>query len=153
MLRLIALSVLIPALFLVVVDAKAQATAHKKTRPAVCKTRECAIRVARKKCSQRKPIPCIKRAALHYRVAFTMLVRKARCETAGTFNPYAVLGRPFNPRPISVGSGTPVGLFQFKPGTFWTTPYARRSPWRAKWASLAAGWMHRVGRGGEWECQ
>ncbi len=85
--------------------------------------------------------PCIRRAALHWRVDFHMLLRKARCES--TLNPYAA-------------NGVHAGLFQFRvasPSTWATTPYARRSPWRAKWSALAAGWMHHVGRGGEWACR
>jgi hypothetical protein len=30
--------------------------------------------------------------------------------------------------------------------------YAQHSPYSAKWSSLAAAWMQRVGRGGEWAC-
>lgn len=106
-----------------------------------CATRACEERVARKQCSQARPIPCIRRAALHWRVDFHMLLRKARCES--TLNPYA-------------RNGVHAGLFQFRvatPSTWATTPYARRSPWSAKWNSLAAAWMHRVHRGSEWACR
>ncbi len=106
-----------------------------------CNTKSCIERVARKQCAQSRPVPCIRRAALHWRVDFHMLLRKARCES--TLNPLAV-------------NGVHAGLFQFRvaaPSTWATTPYARRSPWRAKWSSLAAGWMHHVGRGGEWSCR
>ena len=51
-------------------------------------------------------------------------------------------------------SGPHAGLFQFRiSGTWGTTPYARRSPWRAKWNALAAAWMHQAGRGNEWTCR
>lgn len=86
-------------------------------------------------------MPCIRRAALHWDVSFPMLLRKARCESR--LRPWA-------------SSGVHAGLFQFRvaaPSTWATTPYARRSPWRAKWNALAAGWMHHVGRGGEWACR
>lgn len=111
--------------------------------PAVagCETKRCDERVARKQCSNSRPVACIRRAALRWRVSFRMLLRKARCES--TLNPLA-------------SNGPHAGLFQFRigpPSTWSTTPYAQRSPWRAKWNALAAGWMHHVGRGGEWACQ
>lgn len=105
-----------------------------------CQTQRCEERVARK-CSQTRVVPCIRRAAIHWRVDFQMLLRKARCES--TLNPLAA-------------NGVHAGLFQFRvaaPSTWASTPYARRSPWRAKWNALAAAWMHRVGRGGEWSCR
>jgi hypothetical protein len=71
----------------------------------------------------------------------TTLWRKARCETGGTFDP----------RSRNRGSGA-AGLFQFIPSTWSTTPYAVFSPWSPYANALAAGWMHAVGRGGEWEC-
>lgn len=105
----------------------------------VCHNRSCLERVAAKQCSQKRVVPCIRRAAIRWRVSFPMLLRKARCESG--LNPYA-------------RNGVHAGLFQFNyPGTWGTTPYARRSPWRAKWNSLAAGYMHHVGRGGEWSCR
>lgn len=103
-----------------------------------CDSTRCVERVARKACSQARPVPCIRRAALHWDVPTVLLVRKARCESR--LNPFA-----WNP------SGA-AGLFQFLPSTFATTPYARRSMWRAKWSALAAGYMHHVGRGSEWSC-
>jgi hypothetical protein len=92
-------------------------------------------------CAQSRPVPCIRRAALHWRVPTALLVRKARCESR--LDPLA-------------RNGVNVGLFQFNyPGTWGSTPYARRSPWSAKWSSLAAGWMHSAGvdRGSEWSCR
>lgn len=91
-------------------------------------------------CSQTNVVACIRRAALHHHVSFPMLLRKARCESG--LNPYAV------------GFGVHRGLFQFNyPGTWNTTPYRRRDAFSAKWNSLAAAFMHRVGRGGEWQCR
>jgi soluble lytic murein transglycosylase-like protein len=104
-----------------------------------CQTRACEQRVAAKQCSQSRVVPCIRRAALRYRVSYQMLLRKARCES--NLNPYAR-----NPSGSS-------GLFQFLPSTWATTPYAGRSIWSARWNALAAGWMHAAGRGGEWVCQ
>jgi hypothetical protein len=117
------------------------ATGPPASARAGCQTKACLERVARKQCSQRRPVPCIRRAAIHWRVSFPMLLRKARCESG------------LNPR---AANGVHAGLFQFRvaaPSTWATTPYARRSPWLAKWSSLAAGWMHHVGRGGEWSCR
>lgn len=106
-----------------------------------CQSTSCVERVARKQCSQVRVLPCVKRAAIHYRVSYAMLKRKAWCESR--WNPYAV-------------SGPHAGLFQFRvasPSTWATTPYAMRWPFSAKFNSLAAGWMHHVGRGGEWACR
>ena len=72
----------------------------------------------------------------------SMLIRKASCETGGTFSPYA--------RNPSSGAS---GLFQFLPSTFRTTPFAGFSIWDPFANSLAAAWMHRAGRGGEWSCR
>jgi hypothetical protein len=113
-------------------------TAHAR-----CHTTSCVERVARKQCDQAHVRPCIKRAALHQRVSYPMLVNRAWCES--TLNPYAV-------------NGVHAGLFQFRvafPSTWATVPrrYSRHSPYSAKWASLAAAWMERVGRGGEWACR
>lgn len=106
-----------------------------------CRSVRCDERVAAKQCSQKRVLPCIRRAAIRHRVSYAMLVRKARCESR--LDPLAA-------------SGPHAGLFQFRiSGTWETTPYARRSPWRAKWNALAAAWMHRadVNRGGEWTCR
>jgi hypothetical protein len=104
-----------------------------------CRSARCLERVAAKQCSQKRVLPCIRRAALRHDVSYAMLVRKARCESR--LDPLA-------------SSGPHAGLFQFQiSGTWGTTPYARRSPWRAKWNALAAAWMHKVGRGDEWSCR
>lgn len=113
-----------------------------------CHTKACPERVAMKQCSQSRPVPCIRRAALRYRVDMHTLLRKARCESG--LNPYAINGNPFNRAPVATTKAT--GLMQFMPGTWGTTPYAHRSIWSAKWNALAGAWMHRVGRGGEWVC-
>lgn len=107
----------------------------------------------RKNCKQPPPgasiqrnkkavLPCIRRASITKKVSYPLLIRKARCETGGTFSPYSK-------NPFSAATG----LFQFMPSTWTTTPYAHHSIWSAKWNSLGAAWMHKVGRGGEWECQ
>ena len=70
------------------------------------------------------------------------LWRKAKCETGGTFDP----------RAINPGSGA-AGLFQFLSGTWQTTPFRMFSRFDPYASALAAGWMHSVGRGGEWACR
>jgi hypothetical protein len=50
------------------------------------------------------------------------------------------------------GSSGSTGLFQFIPSTWATTPYGGRDIYSAKWQSLAAAWMWRQGRSGEWVC-
>jgi hypothetical protein len=110
----------------------------KVDRPKLrCRTRACHERVARKACSNQTPIPCIRRAALRYRVSFQMLKRKAWCESR--FDPGA-------------SNGSHVGVFQFAWATWATTRYADHSPWFAKWNALAAAELHAEGRGNEWEC-
>lgn len=49
-------------------------------------------------------------------------------------------------------SSTASGLYQFLTSTFASTPYGRAgmSIWSPCASSLAAGWMHEVGRGREW---
>lgn len=106
-----------------------------------CSSAKCVERVARKQCAKDRPVPCIRRAALHWGVPTGLLVRKARCESRLEW---------------WASNGAHVGLFQFRvafPSTWATTPYAADSPWSPKWSSLAAAWMHHVGRGGEWTCR
>jgi len=95
---------------------------------------------------EQSSLTAIALASTAYGVDHAMLVRKARCETGGTFSPFAA-----NPR------SSARGLFQFltwpRGGTWATTPYARFSVFDPYAASLAAAWMHRVGRGREWECR
>lgn len=121
-----------------------------------CHSMRCEERVARKACSQKRVIPCIRRAAIHWRVSEAMLMRKTRCESG--FNPYAYFGHPQNRVPMAwsfiARHELSSGLMEFKPATWLTTPYARQSIWSAKWNALAGAWMHSagVGRGGEWAC-
>lgn len=119
-----------------VVLASPATAAAKKQR---CHTRACPERVARKACSQRHVVPCIRRAAIHHRQSFTDMLRVAHCES--TLNPFAV------------GFGVHYGLFQFLPSTFVSTPYRRQSITSAKWNSLAAAWAWKQGRRGEWQCR
>jgi hypothetical protein len=70
------------------------------------------------------------------------LIRKADCETGGTFSPYS----------YNRSSGAS-GLFQFLGSTWRSTPLAGQSPFDPFASALAAAWMHRQGRGGEWVCR
>jgi hypothetical protein len=125
----------------------------KKRHRARCASADCVQRVAAKRCSQTRVSSCLHRAALRWHVSFPVLKRKAACESGG--NPYAINGRPENrqPDPSVWETDTSSGLMQFKPSTWLTTPYAKRSIWSAKYNALAGAWMHRVGRGGEWVCR
>ena len=67
------------------------------------------------------------------------LWRRARCESG--LNRYAR------------SSGGALGLFQFLPSTFASTPYAGLSIFSPYANALAAGWMIAHGRGGEWACR
>lgn len=102
-----------------------------------CKSRTCQERVARKACSQTRVKSCIKRAALHHRQSYADLLRVAICES--TLNP-------------SASNGQYIGLFQFGPDAWSRSGYGQHDRTSAKWASLAAAKMWRMGRKSEWEC-
>ncbi len=57
-----------------------------------------------------------------------------------------------NPARAKNPTSTASGLWQFLTSTFASTPYGKAgmSIWSPCASSLAAGWMHEVGRGGEW---
>ena len=90
-------------------------------------------------CDQSHPAACIDAAARRWSVSAGMLRRKAWCESR------------MNPLAVNAGSNAS-GLFQFLPSTWRTTPYRGRWIFSARYSSLAAAWMHHVGRGGEWAC-
>jgi len=50
----------------------------------------------------------------------------------------------------AVGSEHATGLYQFLPSTFHSTPFGVFSIYSPLAQTLAAGWMHEHGRGGEW---
>ncbi|HUR86939.1 MAG TPA: hypothetical protein VMY78_16520, partial [Solirubrobacteraceae bacterium] len=52
-----------------------------------CQTRVCEERVARKQCAQTRPVPCIRRAAMRWRVPFSLMLAIARCEAGPALNP------------------------------------------------------------------
>ena len=68
------------------------------------------------------------------------MLRVARCESnmiPSAVNPY----------------GGSYGLFQFKPGTWLSTPYAEYDIFDPRASANAAAWMWSVGRRREWVCQ
>lgn len=90
------------------------------------------------RCDRGSVAACTHRAALHWAQSYRALRAVSYCESR--WDPAAQ-----NP------SGA-AGLFQFIPGTWASTPYAGYSVYSAKYASLAAAWMWRVGRRSEWVC-
>ncbi|HET9015919.1 MAG TPA: SH3 domain-containing protein [Thermomicrobiaceae bacterium] len=85
-------------------------------------------------------VAIITAAATRYGQSSTDMLRVATCESS------------LNPAAVNPTSGT-MGLFQFLPSTWASTPYAGDSPTNA-WASAnAAAWMWSVGRRGAWACQ
>jgi hypothetical protein len=63
---------------------------------------------------------------------------RAYCESR--LDPYATEGHG------------PVGLLQFQPSTWGSTPFGGLSIWSPYAQALAGGWMVRHGRSGEWSC-
>jgi hypothetical protein len=55
----------------------------------------------------------------------------------------------YNPTPVGPGCHA-TGLYQFLDCTFRSTPFGKMSIYSPYAQSLAAGWMHQVGRGREW---
>jgi hypothetical protein len=104
-----------------------------------CHSRRCLERVARKQCSQKNVVACIRRAAIHRRQSFRDMLRVARCES--------------RLNPLAVGFRIHHGLFQYLWGTWRSTPYGHHWIYSAKWQALATAWMWSVGRRGEWACR
>ncbi len=101
-----------------------------------CKTKRCTERVAMRQCSNARPIPCIRRAAIHWRVDFRLQLAIARCESG------------LRPTVTNSGGSGSSGLMQFMPSTFATTPYRHRSIFSAKFNALAGAWLlSRAGTG------
>jgi soluble lytic murein transglycosylase-like protein len=105
-----------------------------------CNTDACHERLHRYRCADGIVAACIDRAAMRWNVDRWLLRRRAWCESR------------MDPGAYNTTSGAS-GLFQFLPSTWQRTPYAGRSVWSAKWSSLAAAWMQRMGHGNEWTCQ
>lgn len=125
-----------------------------------CRTASCVERVWQHRCSQSRPRACTERAIRTYGLQgwqAAWMRRIPGCESG--WNPYAYNGHPQNSAPTAAIYGPPeksAGLYQFMPSTWATTPYIRRGRaaiWVAKWQALAAAWMLRQGRAGEWVCR
>lgn len=89
--------------------------------------------------AQPSSLTALKLAAVAYDVSFDTLHAKARCESGRSL--YA---RAKNP------TSTASGLMQFLDSTWASTPYAGFDVFDPYANALAGGWMHKVGRGGEW---
>jgi hypothetical protein len=109
------------------------AIAAVPTTPALahdgCHSDTCRERVARKQCSQRRPVKCVLRAAYTHRVSLITLKVIGYCESRLD--------------PLAHNASGSSGLFQILPSTFATTPYANRWLFSAKWNSLAGAYLLR----------
>lgn len=112
--------------------------------------------------SRAKPssVEAIRLASVTYKVPFELLWRRAACESGP--GPRAatppVAERHVNPsarNPVAEArSGEhAVGLYGFLPSTFASTPYASMAITSPYANALAAAWMEKSGRGGEWTCR
>ena len=90
--------------------------------------------------SQAEIIQVIYDAADYYRQPRQDMLRVARCES------------DLVPRAIN-REGKSYGIFQFKTGTWLSTPYADYDIFDPRASAYAAGWMWSVGRRNEWVCQ
>ena len=90
-------------------------------------SKACLERVARKQCSKRRPVPCIRRAALHHGVPTRLQLAIARCESR-------LRWWAWNPSGAS-------SIMQIMPSTFASTPYADKPIMSVKWNPLAGAWL------------
>lgn len=109
--------------------------------------------VRRESVSRPSSVEAIRLASVTFGVPFAVLWRRAACESGpGPNAPVPVVAdRHVDARARNASGAT--GLFQFKPSTFQSTPYAAfriTSPYAN---ALAAGWMVSHGRGKEWACR
>lgn len=95
-----------------------------------CQTERCIERVARKACSRSHPVPCIRRAALHWDVPTSLQLAIARCESR-------LRWWAWNP------SGA-TGIMQLLPSTHASTPYADKPISSVKWNPLAGAFLLRT---------
>jgi len=87
-------------------------------------------------------LEAIRLAAITYQQSYSDMLRVASCETGGSFNRYS-----------KNRSSSASGIFQFLDSTWASTPYGRESVWSPYANAMAAGWMWKSGRRGEWVCQ
>lgn len=91
-----------------------------------------------RQCAQARPVPCIRRAATHWRVSFYLQLAIARCESG------------LRATVLNGGGSGSSGLMQFMPSTFAGTPYGGRPILSAKWNALAGAWLLRRAGTGPW---
>jgi transglycosylase-like protein with SLT domain len=82
----------------------------------------------------------IRVASVVYRVPYSTLYSKAKCESVNFTDFY------------NESSGAS-GVMQFLPSTFRSTPFSSFSIFNPVANVFAGAWMHARGRGGEWECR
>lgn len=95
-----------------------------------CSSARCIERVARKQCAKDRPVPCVRRAALHWGVPTALQLAIARCESR-------LRWWAFNP------SGA-TGLMQILPSTAAGTPYADKPLSSVKWNPMTGAYLLRT---------
>ncbi len=125
---------MLPAAVVLLLTAPATATAKRG-----CNTRSCNARVAHRDCSPARFARCLDHAHYHNpAVPKAWLYRVSRCESRW---------RRYARNPSGATS-----YFQFMPGTWASTKYARRSIYSPMYQPLAAAWMYQRRRANEWVC-
>lgn len=113
-----------------------------------CTSTRCAERVARKACAKTRPVPCIRRAALHWHVPTGLQLAIARCEAGPALNPLAIAGSARNRTEFSRGwlraGDVASGLMMIKPSTYRATPYRSKPLLSAKWNALSGAFLLRT---------
>lgn len=124
---------------------------------AACNTRACNERVAAKRCSNAHPRWCVERAIHTYRLRgwqVSWMRRVPTCESR--WRPLAYypgqIADSAGERAFAIRADRSAGLYAFKPSTWRGLRYRNQSPFQAKWSSLAAALMVRLGRTREWTC-
>jgi hypothetical protein len=80
---------------------------------------------------------CIRYAAWRYHQDADMMIRVAHCESG--WRPHI--------------AGAHQGMWQYLWSTWRSLPWRNRSPYSARWSSLATAYAWSIGRKGEWECR
>jgi hypothetical protein len=98
-------------------------------------------------------LEALRLASIVYHVPFSLLYRRASCESTGSLPASPASERTLNAYAKNSHS-TASGLLQFLTSTFASTPFGRESIWSPYANALAAGWMiGAAGRGNEWACR
>lgn len=91
-------------------------------------------------------LEALRLASVVYGQPYRDLLRVANCESPG------LSPRLVNSTAVWNGEHA-TGLLQFLPSTFRSTPFAREDIFSPYANALAAGWMWKNGRRGEWACR